>query len=215
MQRYLQWTRAANDEPIPAELRRALSAWQWSKKPNAGSHDPKNLDSHSLPRTLAVALFLRRDAERAIDLAADVSRTTQQAPIVLDLCRVWAGQFIDALSGVAKAELAPATDLQCNGCDSARSSRRCRRVLDSIRCCRRGYERCAPRDSGRVSAASRRRTPFETRCCTSRRRSALRRLRRRSAVRCAVRTTEWTRSRSNGAAHHRRSGPALTRAIIC
>jgi protein-tyrosine phosphatase/ADP-ribosylglycohydrolase len=110
MQRYLQWTRAANDEPIPAELRRALSAWQWTKKPNAGSHDPKNLDSHSLPRTLAVALFLRRDAECAIDLAADVSRTTQQAPIVLDLCRVWAGQLIDALSGVAKAELNA-----CNG----------------------------------------------------------------------------------------------------
>jgi protein-tyrosine phosphatase/ADP-ribosylglycohydrolase len=110
MQRYLQWTRSAIDAPVPAELRRAVSAWQWTKKPNAGSHDPKYLDSHSLPRTLAVALFLRRDAVGAIDLAADVSRTTQQAPIVLDLCRVWAGMLIDALNGAAIVELRA-----CNG----------------------------------------------------------------------------------------------------
>ena len=105
MQRYLQWTRTASQAPIPADFRRALAAWQWSKKPNAGSHDPKNLDSHSLPRSVVCALLLRADPQRAQDLAADASRTTQQAPIVLDLCRVWAAQFIDALDGAAKEEL--------------------------------------------------------------------------------------------------------------
>jgi ADP-ribosylglycohydrolase/protein-tyrosine phosphatase len=105
MQRYLQWTRSAGDVPVPAELKRALGAWQWSRKPNAGSHDPKNLDPHSLPRTLAVALYLRADAERAIDVAADVSRTTQQSPVVLDLCRLWAALFTDAVAGVAKTPL--------------------------------------------------------------------------------------------------------------
>jgi ADP-ribosyl-[dinitrogen reductase] hydrolase len=89
MQRYLQWTRSA-DAAVPAELKRALGAWQWSRKPNAGTHDPKNLDPHSLPRTLAAALYLRADPPHAIDIAAEVSRTTQQSPVVLDLCRLWA-----------------------------------------------------------------------------------------------------------------------------
>ena len=104
MQRYLQWARSAA-APVPAELKRALGAWQWSRKPNAGTHDPKNLDPHSLPRTLAVALYLRGDPQRAMDIAVDVSRTTQQAPVVLDLCRLWSALFTDALSGVDKATL--------------------------------------------------------------------------------------------------------------
>jgi protein-tyrosine phosphatase/ADP-ribosylglycohydrolase len=104
MQRYLQWTRTA-DAVVPAELKRALGTWQWSRKPNAGTHDPKNLDPHSLPRTLAAALYLRADPQRAIDTAAEMSRTTQQSPIVLDLCRFWSALLIDALSGAAKAKL--------------------------------------------------------------------------------------------------------------
>lgn len=106
MQRYLEWMKSAPATLIPSDFKRALAAWQWSRKPNAGSHDPKNLDPHSLPRTLAVAAFLRADPPQAFDLAADASRTTQQAPIVLDLCRIWAAQFIDALNDVGKADLA-------------------------------------------------------------------------------------------------------------
>lgn len=113
MRRYLQWSRTAS--AVSAELKRALALWQWSGKPHAGSHDPKNLDSHSLARTLAVALYTRTDAQRAIDLAAEVSRTTQQSPVVLDLCRLWAALFADALSGVSKQDLlaftGPATTL--------------------------------------------------------------------------------------------------------
>jgi protein-tyrosine phosphatase/ADP-ribosylglycohydrolase len=105
MLRYLQWTRAAVDGAAPTELKRALAAWQWSRKPNAGSHDPKNLHPHSLPRTIAAALLLQTDPQKAMDLAVDVSRTTQQAPVVLDLCRVWCAQLIDALGGVAKPQL--------------------------------------------------------------------------------------------------------------
>lgn len=106
MQRYLQWMRTSPSAMIPSDFRRALAAWQWSRKPNAGSHDPRNLDPHSLPRTLAVALLLRAEPQKAFALAADVSRTTQQAPIVLDLCRAWAALFIDALNGASKADLA-------------------------------------------------------------------------------------------------------------
>jgi ADP-ribosyl-[dinitrogen reductase] hydrolase len=105
MRRYLQWTRTA-ENGVPAELKRALGVWQWSRKPNAGTHDPKNLDPHSLPRTLVAALYLRADPPRAIELAVDVSRTTQQAPLVLDLCRLWSALLTDALSGTDKAKLA-------------------------------------------------------------------------------------------------------------
>jgi ADP-ribosyl-[dinitrogen reductase] hydrolase len=54
---------------------------------------------------LAPALYLGANAAGAIDLAVEISRTTLQSPIVLDLCRVWAANFIDALHGATKAQL--------------------------------------------------------------------------------------------------------------
>ncbi len=104
LERYLRWTRSA-DALVPPELKRALAVWQWSKKPLAGSHDPKNLDPHTLARTLAPALYAARDAAAAVELAAEVSRTTQQAPIVLDLCRLWCALWIDAVTGASKSAL--------------------------------------------------------------------------------------------------------------
>lgn len=106
LQRYLAWTQQSDMQGrIPAELKRALGVWQWSRKPNPGSHDPKNLDPHSLARTLSAAMFAKGDGVRAAELAVEVSRTTQQSPLVLDACRVWAATLSDALNGDAKAEL--------------------------------------------------------------------------------------------------------------
>lgn len=105
MQRYLAWSQSVGNIGVPPEVRRALAGWQWSRKKLAGTHDPANLDPHSLPRTLAVAMFLRSDPQAAIDAAVEASRTTQQSPIVLDLCRVWAALFVDAFAGVNKQTL--------------------------------------------------------------------------------------------------------------
>ncbi|HMN46054.1 MAG TPA: ADP-ribosylglycohydrolase family protein [Povalibacter sp.] len=105
MERYLEWSRSASGAEVPADFRRALAAWQWSKKPNAGSHDPRNLSAHSLARSLAAALHSYRDAGAALELAADLSRTTQQSPIVLDVCRLWTAILVDALTGAAKNPL--------------------------------------------------------------------------------------------------------------
>ena len=104
LQRYLDWTRQTT-VPVPSELKRALAVWQWSKKPMPGSHDPKNLDAHTLPRCLAPAMYLGANAAGAIELAVEVSRTTLQSPIILDLCRVWAATFVDALHGASKPQL--------------------------------------------------------------------------------------------------------------
>lgn len=105
MERYLAWTQSVGNIGVPAEVRRALAGWQWSRKKLAGTHDPANLDPHSLPRTLVVAMFLHDDAQAAIDGAVEASRTTQQSPVVLDLCRVWAALFVDAFTGIDKQTL--------------------------------------------------------------------------------------------------------------
>jgi protein-tyrosine phosphatase/ADP-ribosylglycohydrolase len=106
LRRYLAWTqRPGVQSLVPAELKRVLAMWQWSRKPNAGSHDPNNLDPHSLARSLAPAMFARGDVRAAADLAVEVSRTTQQSPIVLDACRILAATLNAALQGAPKAEL--------------------------------------------------------------------------------------------------------------
>lgn len=107
MQRYQQWLRTADaaKSGVSADFKRALAAWQWSRKSNAGSHDPRNLDPHTLSRSLAVALYMADDPRSAIEIAADVSRPTQQSPVVLDACRFWTALLADALSGTDRATL--------------------------------------------------------------------------------------------------------------
>jgi ADP-ribosylglycohydrolase len=101
LQRYLAWTRSVQNDPriVPETLKRALATWQWSGKTYAGSHDPTNLEAHSVARSAAVALYYPAGGERTVNLAAEVSRTTQQAPIVLDVCRAFTAYVLDALLG--------------------------------------------------------------------------------------------------------------------
>lgn len=105
MQRHLEWSRSVDTTAVPAILRRALASWQWTHKPVAGSHDPKNLDAHPLVRALPAAMFMRDDAQQAMALAVELSRTTLQSPVVLDLCRLWAASFVDVFNGVDRATL--------------------------------------------------------------------------------------------------------------
>ncbi len=105
MHRYIHHFGGDAMRALSTEFKRALGAWKWSRKANGGTHDPKNLDPHSLARSLAVALYRRADPAAAIDLAAEVSRTTHQSPVVLDASRLWTALLIDALSGVSKDEL--------------------------------------------------------------------------------------------------------------
>lgn len=104
LERYLAWSRS-HPSLVPPELKRALAVWQWSRKAHAGSHDPKNLDPHTLPRTLAVAGYYHGDASTALELAREVSRTTLQSPVILDLCQLWCGTWIDAFNAVPQRVL--------------------------------------------------------------------------------------------------------------
>lgn len=111
MQRYLAWQRegvcSSTGEPLafPDEVRRALAQWQWSRKPMAGSHDPDNLDAHSLARTAAIALFFAKDPTLTLHEAGEASRPTLQAPLVLDACRAYAALLSAALQGADKEAL--------------------------------------------------------------------------------------------------------------
>jgi ADP-ribosyl-[dinitrogen reductase] hydrolase len=104
--RYFAWSQEPGMQSrVPAELKRVLAVWKWSRKTNSGSHDPKNLDAHSLARTLGAVLFAKGDVFRAAELAAEVSRPTLQSPLVLDACRIWAATLTAALKGATKQEL--------------------------------------------------------------------------------------------------------------
>jgi ADP-ribosylglycohydrolase len=147
MQRYLATMRANPTIMWPADFKRALASWQWSHKPNAGTHDPKNLDAHSVPRTLVAALYQHNDPAVAAELAAGISRTTQQSPVVLDICRFWSALLIDVLAGAPPGQLpdTPAAKLL--------SSRRLRPEVDAL--LNRRWNEAAARNAGALSACAR------------------------------------------------------------
>ncbi len=106
LRRYQEWVQSpAGAALAPAELKRALAAWKWSPRAIAGSHDPKNLDPHTLARTVGAALYGLAEPTSAVELAVDVSRTTLQSPVVLDACRVWAAALLDALRAQPRQDL--------------------------------------------------------------------------------------------------------------
>lgn len=149
MRRYLHWSRSGGAANIPAEFKRALAAWQWSRKANAATHDPKNLDPHTLARSLAAALYLRSDPDAALNLAAEVSRTTHQSPLVLDMCRLWTALLIDALCGEAKADL---LTMQRGEATQRLRTRRLRKELDGL--LQRSWAKLAQQDRGVLSVCA-------------------------------------------------------------
>ncbi len=110
--RYLRWRRegylgAAErpQEPTP-DVAKALATYQWRGLPMAGSHDPGDRTTSSLPRVISAVAFAVHDPAQAVALAAECSRTTHQSPIVLDACRCYGALACGALLGAGVAELA-------------------------------------------------------------------------------------------------------------
>jgi ADP-ribosylglycohydrolase len=109
MERYLRWQRdghlAARGQPgrVTSDVARALATYQWRGQPMAGSHDPADRSTASLPRVVSAVAWSARDPAAAIPLAAECSRTTHQSPIVLDACRYYAALLLGALSGAPRA----------------------------------------------------------------------------------------------------------------
>jgi ADP-ribosyl-[dinitrogen reductase] hydrolase len=105
IERYLLWRRNGHltarglpGQPT-ADVARALATYQWRHQPMAGSHDPRDRSTASLPRVVSAVAFLAADPAAAVSLAAECSRTTHQSPVVLDACRYFAALLAGALRG--------------------------------------------------------------------------------------------------------------------
>jgi len=105
MRRFLQW----RDEgaysctgtcfDIGMTTREALTRFQRSGDPLAGSTDPRSAGNGSLMRLAPVAVAAFRDRERMRDWAARQSRTTHAAPEAVDGCVAFAEVLADAING--------------------------------------------------------------------------------------------------------------------
>jgi protein-tyrosine phosphatase len=111
MERYLRWQRdgecSANGKPgdPTPDVARALATYRWRGLPMAGTHDPRDRGTSSLPRVLAAVAWAGEDVALGVHLAAECSRTTHQSPVVLDACRYWAALLAGALGGAGPALL--------------------------------------------------------------------------------------------------------------
>lgn len=111
MERYVRWHRDghldAGGRPRHAtpDVARALAAYHWRGQPMAGSHDPHDRSTASLPRVVSAVLYELNDPSAAIALAGECSRTTHQSPVVIDACRSYAAMLVGALRGDPPADV--------------------------------------------------------------------------------------------------------------
>jgi ADP-ribosylglycohydrolase len=111
MQRYLRWrdegylSATGSATGITEDVSHALASYQWRGQPMAGSHDPADRTTASLPRVVAAVAFAAGDPAAAVALAGECSRTTHQAPLVIDACRYFAALLIGATRGEPNSRL--------------------------------------------------------------------------------------------------------------
>jgi ADP-ribosyl-[dinitrogen reductase] hydrolase len=111
VQRYSRWQQegylssTGQCVGITASTARSLALAKWRRVVFPGSHDPEQLDPEPLSRVAPVALFYFASVETTLVQAADSSRTTCQAPAVLDACRQLGRALNAALSGQPKSKI--------------------------------------------------------------------------------------------------------------
>ena len=111
MERYARWQRdgylSAEQRPpvVTPDVARALAVYRWRGQPMAGSHDPRDRSTASLPRVVSAAVFELEDPAAAVALAGECSRTTHQSPVVIESCRYYAAMLVGALRGAALNEV--------------------------------------------------------------------------------------------------------------
>ncbi|MEB3188331.1 MAG: ADP-ribosylglycohydrolase family protein [bacterium] len=90
---------------IGQTVRLALRQFELTGDPYAGSTAPATAGNGSLVRMAPIVMAFASHPSRAIALAADHSRTTHAAPVVVDACRYFAGLLVGALRGASREEL--------------------------------------------------------------------------------------------------------------
>ncbi len=105
LERYRAWAKdpqgagAAPTATLRPAVQGALSRAMWSRAAVVGSHDPAQMDPSPLARCAAAALFAPGSPDAAAALAADSTRVTHQAPVLVDACRLLAAMLSQALAG--------------------------------------------------------------------------------------------------------------------
>ncbi len=122
MDRYVNWWRkgylssTGRCFDIGTTTREALSRFLRTNNPFSGSTQANSAGNGSVMRLAPVPMFFAEDPLKAIEMAADSSRTTHGAPAAVDGCRYFAALMVGALRGASKQELL--SDLYCpaRGC---------------------------------------------------------------------------------------------------
>lgn len=111
MGRYLNWWKwgylSSTGEcfDIGMTVSQALSQYQQTGQPFAGSTDPFTAGNGSLMRLVPVVLFYFPDVQQIRQFAIDSSRTTHAAPEAIECCQLFAELITKALLGASKTEL--------------------------------------------------------------------------------------------------------------
>jgi len=80
----------------------ALTVYQLSGSPFAGSTDPYSAGNGCIMRLAPVPLFYASDPALAINQCAESSRTTHGTRACIDACRYFGGLIVGAVRGVPK-----------------------------------------------------------------------------------------------------------------
>ncbi len=111
MRRYVRWWREGHLSctgqcfDIGNATRTALCSFLQTGDAMSGACDPYSAGNGSIMRLAPVAMFFANDPERAIEFAAESSRTTHGAIHAVDACRYFAALLVGALAGAGKEEL--------------------------------------------------------------------------------------------------------------
>ncbi|QVW21646.1 ADP-ribosylglycohydrolase family protein [Pseudomonas hormoni] len=111
MGRYLNWWQwgylSSTGEcfDIGMTVSDALTRYQQTGDPFAGSTDPYTAGNGSLMRLVPVVLYHFPDSDRIRTFSANSSRTTHAAPEAIECCHLFAELICNALQGAAKADL--------------------------------------------------------------------------------------------------------------
>jgi len=111
MGRYLNWwqwgylSSTGDCFDIGNTVSQALTRYQHTADPYAGSTDPDSAGNGSLMRLAPVVLFYFPDTRLVQSFAADSSRTTHAAPEAIECCQLLAALIAKALEGATKTEL--------------------------------------------------------------------------------------------------------------
>lgn len=126
MERYLRWHKEGYRSStgrcfdIGNTVRSALLEFEKTRRPYAGSTDPRSAGNGSIMRLAPVPLFYARRPGEAIEKSGESSRTTHGASTAVDACRYLGAMLVGAVNGVSKEGLLSERYCPLPGCWDAK-----------------------------------------------------------------------------------------------